>query len=200
MAKYHITRSGNVAACRAVKRPCPLGGEHYESADAAYEGLDNEMNDCFSIRVATEEEIIQAGIVRDYLMQHRAPTKDDDDFHQPLHTLTKIYPSNVYEKPEWYGLIHSETHGQILAARGEPNAVMTIYRGVPKGVREIHPGDWVALSKEYAEAESLQAGNSDEEGEVIAIEVPASVIYTNADSLEEWGFSGNMILKGRIVK
>lgn len=35
MEKYHINRKGEAAQCRATTRPCPLGGEHFDSAEEA---------------------------------------------------------------------------------------------------------------------------------------------------------------------
>ena len=43
--------------------------------------------------------------------------------------------------------------------------VVTIYRGVPNGVTEIRPGDWVGLSRDYA----AQHGG----GTVLSKRVPA---------------------------
>lgn len=33
--RYHLTRQGLPAPCEATQRACPLGGEHFESMEAA---------------------------------------------------------------------------------------------------------------------------------------------------------------------
>jgi len=40
MAKYHVTKAGKVAACRATSRPCPLGGHHFANAEDAQAAVD----------------------------------------------------------------------------------------------------------------------------------------------------------------
>ena len=54
---------------------------------------------------------------------------------------------------------------------------ITIYRGVPEGVTEIRPGDWVALSKDYAAAH--------DRGHVISMRVPLDdVAWAGTDKNE----------------
>lgn len=40
--KWHIGKSGKPTRCRAVKQPCPLGGQHYESAEKAQQALNQK--------------------------------------------------------------------------------------------------------------------------------------------------------------
>ena len=61
--------------------------------------------------------------------------------------------------------------------RGERE--ITVYRAVPKGVTEIRPGDWVALTQRYA------AGH-DRGGRVLSKRVPASEVYWAGTDLNEW--------------
>lgn len=110
-----------------------------------------------------------------------------NDFNKPVHKLDHIFPKDVYRFPERYGAQYPETCEQIQKARENPDALLTIYRAVPKGVSTIKPGYWVTLSEGYQHMKS----NIDGEGVVLAAVVPAKAIYTNADSLEEWGFSGD---------
>lgn len=204
MARYHITAKGNPALCRAYARPCPLGGEHYSSkaeATAAYESTMNSTPPTFTaerLTVADEESIVSFG-ERAYRLNHQAPVKDADDFNKPLHSLADIFPADVYDHPDWYGQQHPETLEQLKAARNNPEAMVTIYRAVPEGVVDIHPGDWVALSYEYARGEAYHTGYQGGEGQVVSHQVPAKLLYTDANSLEEWGFSGNISLKGVVT-
>ena len=43
----------------------------------------------------------------------------------------------------------------IKRVKGQPNATVTIFRAVPQGVKEINNGDWVTLSKPYAEHHAM---------------------------------------------
>lgn len=198
MARYHITAKGEPALCRAVKNPCPLGGEHFSTAAEARKSFEASNETFNTIDVASEKDF--ATLSENYRMNHSAPIKDDDDFNKPLHELDQIFPKDVYDHPDWYGQQYDETLAQIKKARSDPKAVITIYRAVPKHVNEIHPGDWVALSYEYALGESYGAEKDGSDGKVIKYEVPAKVLYTDANSLEEWGFSGNQTLKGWSTK
>lgn len=62
--------------------------------------------------------------------------------------------------------------------RGNPNATVTIYRGVPENVKTINPGDWVTLSEDVAK----------DYGNVIKMDVPAKDITGWSDSLMEFGY------------
>jgi len=66
----------------------------------------------------------------------------------------------------------------INQVRGKPDAKVTIYRGVPEGVTEINPGDWVAVTKDGA---GLY-------GNILSKEVKASELTTWPDSLMEFGY------------
>ena len=83
----------------------------------------------------------------------------EDEYRLP--NLSHIVPSH---------LLHH------IVALGLPN--VTIYRAVPKGVTEIRPGDWVALTLAYA------AGH-DRGGHVISKRVPAEhVAWAGTDKNE----------------
>jgi hypothetical protein len=41
--RYHIRRDGTPGLCRATTKPCPLGGEHFDSLDAAQDAFQKEM-------------------------------------------------------------------------------------------------------------------------------------------------------------
>jgi hypothetical protein len=202
MAKYHITAKGEPGICRASNKPCPLGGAHFSSKKeaAAYYEKDRAAWDRSSkpIMVIDEEAIEMLGS-QPYYLSHRAPVKDADDFNKPLHDLTEIFPPDVYDHPKWYGQQYAETLVQIKAARGNPERLITIYRAVPKNVNEINPGDWVSLSHEYARDHSYNTGPNGEEGQVLKYQIPAKLLYTDANSLEEWGFSGDTPLRGTVI-
>lgn len=43
MTKYHISATGEPAVCKARFRPCPLGGEHYASLEAANKAVREDL-------------------------------------------------------------------------------------------------------------------------------------------------------------
>jgi len=61
-------------------------------------------------------------------------------------------------------------------------ARVTIYRGVPPGVTEIRPGDWVGLNRAYAALH-------DRGGGVISKRVPASEVMWAGTDLNEWFYT-----------
>ncbi len=68
----------------------------------------------------------------------------------------------------------------LKSLRGKPDAMVTIYRGMPEGASgAINPGDWVTLDKRVAE---------DYGPNVVAMQVPARDVTSWADSLLEFGY------------
>ena len=124
---------------------------------------------------------------------HRPPSGENG---APLHDLTgggNIYPDDVYSKDgrRIYGTadkeLDAETFRIVNKTKGKPDADVVIYRAVPKGVQaEINMGDWVTINRKYAEShgEAWLNGNYD----IIEKTVKARDIYTNGDSIHEWGY------------
>ncbi len=89
-----------------------------------------------------------------YRGSHLAPNAER--YGATLDDLTKIMPADVYAQSgkQLYGfgdkLIDSEWRIAALKARNKPDAMIDIYRAVPKGVKEISSGDWVTTSPTYA--------------------------------------------------
>ena len=128
----------------------------------------------------------------DYRDEHTAPGREDA---APLSDLTgegTIYPDDVYSAngPRYYGtgVPYDKKAFQIAnKARGNPDAMITIYRAVPSGVTAtINPGDWVAITREYADAHGESRFDGDYD--VIEMQVRAGDIFTNGDSIQEWGY------------
>lgn len=126
----------------------------------------------------------------DYRLSHRAPGPDEDGVADRLDQIGEgnTFPGDALEHPEWFGAEYPETIAQVRLAR-DPDSMVTIYRAVPPGVTEIHPGDWVALSREYATRESYGALPDGGDAVVISTQVKASTLYSEG-SMEEWGFNG----------
>lgn len=131
-----------------------------------------------------------------YRGHHTAP---DATNGAPLNDLTgggRIYPDDVYgpKGQQFYGTrtagLDTPAFKVIQAAKGKPNAYVTVYRAVPSGTQQkLLPGDWVTISKSYAMNHGTAWLNGDYD--IIATKVKASDIYTNGDSILEWGFHPN---------
>lgn len=129
-----------------------------------------------------------------YRGSHTAP---GPDFGAPLHDLTgggQMYPSDVYSASasRLYGtgnaIADKEAFNLAKQVKGKPEAEVTMYRAVPKdeSIKSINPGDWVTLSKSYAQnhGESVFKGDY----KILTQKVKAKDLWTNADSIHEFGY------------
>lgn len=130
-----------------------------------------------------------------YRSSHTAPNRE---FGAPLHDLTgggQMYPADVYspKATQYYGtgypIADKQAFDLARRVRGNPEAEVTMYRAVPKdpNIASINPGDWVTLSKDYAKThgESALLGKY----KIISQKVKAKDLWTNADSIHEFGYS-----------
>lgn len=131
-----------------------------------------------------------SGILSDYVGQHQAPTRGGG---APAFNLAgDIYPDDIYSSKavQYYGTgsdtMDEETMRLLQSLRGSPDADVTIYRAVPRGVDNLNAGDWVTVNKQYAKdhGESALGGDFD----VIEKNVKARDIFTNGDSIHEFGY------------
>lgn len=133
----------------------------------------------------------------DYGMQHRPPSPDGG---APAHDVTKggeIYPDDFYSSKglNYYGTgdtaADKQSYDILKKLKGKPDATVMIYRAIPKSEKadKINSGDWVTLSKIYAEnhGEHSLDGNY----KLLSKEVKANEIFTNGDSLNEFGYWEN---------
>lgn len=129
-----------------------------------------------------------------YRGEHKAP---GPDFGAPLHDLTgggQMYPSDVYSASasRIYGTGYPQADREAFdlakRVRGNPNAQVTMYRAVPKdeSIKSINPGDWVSLSKSYAQNHGESVLGKDYK--IISQKVKAKDLWTNADSIHEFGY------------
>lgn len=129
---------------------------------------------------------------------HTAPNRE---FGAALFELNKIYPDDIYSAnaARLYGhggdaiAMDKRTAQIIRTFRGKPDAEVTIYRAVPKNetIKDINAGDWVTINKDYAK----QHGESVLQGDYKILErkVRAKDIWTNADSIHEFGYDPQVI-------
>ena len=138
----------------------------------------------------------------DYRGQHKAPNFES----APAFDLTGngVYPKDVYSRPDWYeqdmGL---EEMRKIQRFQGNPEAPVWIHRAIPKNIYDnamlegertgnsplsllIKEGDWVTTNKQYAKDHGEGALNGD--FKVVSKRVKARDIFTNGDSIFEWGY------------
>ena len=157
-----------------------------ESADAWFLTITPEMKQ--SVLGEGQAQWLPADA--DYRMTHTAP---DAEFGAPLHDVTgNIYPDDIYgpNGARYYGdgsPLDNESHRIISQMRGKPDAMVTVYRAVPKDVDVINPGDWVTINKGYAEMHG--EGTLQGDYHIIEKQVPAKDIFTEGNSLHEWGWS-----------
>jgi hypothetical protein len=170
------------------------------------EPTDNDYKPIWKVNITPEmRKISQTGQMRfmpeDYRGTHTAPTSES----APAHDLTGngVYPADVYTRPDWYeqdaGL---EEMKKIKRLKGNPNASITIYRAVPVEVAEearktgspskyvFRSGDWVTTSKQYAKDHGDSA--LQEKYRIFSKSVKAKDIYTDGNSIFEWGYNPAM--------
>ena len=143
-----------------------------------------------------------------YRMQHQARGLEPDAIR--LDDLTKDisgnragYPSDFYTPKgqriyspgprtanDEYGIANQQSYNMILKAKNKPNADITIYRAVPKNVKNINKGDFVTLSPKYAElhAASGYGRRGNEAGKVIKQKVKVKDLIWDANDVNEFGY------------
>lgn len=136
-------------------------------------------------------DINNLGNETDYFMNHR-PNKDgatsDNLANQDIETPG---PIDLYEHPEYYFQMNEEYSKESMDAlrkiKGKPNATVTIYRATTGN--KINPGDWITLSKTYAEYHN----NSQFDGKanVLEMKVKAKDVKWAMDDINEFGYFPN---------
>jgi hypothetical protein len=198
--KAQLTSPGRVPpptieSLQSVETPTgnPVIDEALKTADEITSQAPTTGNSAIDEAFKVEQEIAgQVDNRQDYRMTHKAPSSGND-FDKPLSNLTGLYPDDIYTNPKaynWYGSYHPDdkkTVELIKKVKDNPNAEVTIYRAVPKGVTDINDGDWVTLSQKYA----IEHGESNLNGEydILQKKVRAGDVYSEGNSLNEWGYS-----------
>jgi hypothetical protein len=124
----------------------------------------------------------------DYRTQHKTPSKD---YGATMDNLTKLYPNDIYSNKalQYYGEGYPYDRLAITimqSAKDNPNKKIKIYRAVPKDVNTINNGDWVTITKQYAQSHGKSVMNNDYK--VISKIVNASTLYTDGNSIHEFGY------------
>lgn len=138
---------------------------------------------------------------QNYRISHTAPLKSGAN---TLDNISDIYPDDIYNPSiawRYYGhggdsvSMDKKTAQIISKFRNNPEAEITIYRAVPKGVKNINSGDWVTVNKDYAishgKAHIYQglSGSGKKEFDIIEKKVKAKNLSTDGNSIHEWGYN-----------
>jgi len=121
-----------------------------------------------------------------YRLQHVSPGAEEG---MPMHDLSGM--PDVYEHPEYYAASPEdrESHRVAKGVRGRPEAKVTVHRAVPDAKMGINPGDWVSPSRAYARQHGMHNTDPSKDMPVVSARVPASELYTDGNSLSEWGWN-----------
>lgn len=114
-------------------------------------------------------------------------------------TTGDYFPSDFLDHPDWYLNMDDErgaweTVRILRSVQGKPDAEVTVYRGAPKG--ELNQGDWVTLSKSYAELYAGDSAYSDNpDSKVYSFKAKASELPFDGDDISEFGCWGKRQVK-----
>jgi hypothetical protein len=104
----------------------------------------------------------------------------------------RLYAQGPRFADDEFGLSNQQSYRAIQAARGNPDAEVTIYRGVPneESITSINAGDFVTLSPKYAElhASSGYGPRGEDAGKVISQKVKVKDVYFAGDDVNEFGY------------
>lgn len=124
----------------------------------------------------------------DYFMEHR-PT-ETGAFASDITDNGNLIPSDVYEHPEYYFTMdeaHKESMNALKKVKDNPDGEITIYRATPGDT--LNYGDWVTLSKSYAELHNKT--QFDGKANILELKVKANDIQYAGDDICEFGYYPN---------
>lgn len=175
--------------------------EATERLKAAYEAApnsDDARRAYLKMRSARDAagESASTAVDTSYRMSHQPTGPDGGARLDDMTGGGEVFPDDIYSSKglQYYGnpgsAADKESYKVIQAMRGKPDKSVTVYRAVPPGVKEINPGDFVSLSKKYAEDHAFTGyGSSGQDaGDVISMRVKAKEVYSPGDDLNEFGY------------
>ncbi len=126
----------------------------------------------------------------DYMMSHRP--SESNAYASDISNNGEYMPVDVYEHPEYYFDNIKEAYSQeslniLKKIKDNPNSEVTIYRATTGD--KINEGDWVTLSKKYAEHHKNT--QLDGKGNIVELKVKAKDIQFAGDDINEFGYFPN---------
>lgn len=141
---------------------------------------ENVTNKNKKISISNNDKIYSSNT--DYFMNHRP----SEDYGNASNFESNM--AEVFEHPEWYmdmtELYNRESLSALRKVRNNPDAEIKVYRATPGD--SINPGDWVTLSKKYAEEHNLR--QMDGKGNVIEMTAKAKDVLFAGDDINEFGY------------
>ena len=116
--------------------------------------------------------------------RHSAPAADSGC---PAYCLDKLI-SDVYSTK--YMPMYFKTRfirNIVNSLHNNPDAMVTVYRGVPGRITSINDGDWCSVSREYAEEYAGTTGN------LLIISIPARWLYWDGNDEHEFGVDSRVL-------
>lgn len=134
-----------------------------------------------------------------YHGQHRPGEPGIDDASAPFHRADQVMPDVTGPNGRRYYDFHqhddpnrsTESFNQMRAAKNNPDAVVKVYRAVPKVEHGINRGDWVSTSRKYAELHAAQDDDPSHDWPVVEGTAKASELHGHGDDPNEWGYWGS---------
>ncbi|MCW2929909.1 MAG: hypothetical protein JWM19_871 [Actinomycetia bacterium] len=165
----------------------------YQNMDLSDHGYEHKAADEIGRQPRQAALSAQASDPEEYGMRHR-PGGPDDESGAPMHDVEDMLPG-AYDRPQLYTYgdpVHQESARQLKGARGKPDAPVTVYRALPHPHQAINPGDWVATSAAYARQHG-ESNIRNGQWHVIRAAVPAGSLWSEGNSISEWGYHGPAI-------
>tara|TARA_R110002167_G_scaffold59421_1_gene168328 strand:+ start:1666 stop:2910 length:1245 start_codon:yes stop_codon:yes gene_type:complete len=142
----------------------------------------------YQARKTTEEanRAREAQLQEGYKMQHTAPMREDNPSGDDV---TNVFDKDIYtgNALRYFGTgsdYDNKAIKIIQGMKGNPDKPVTIYRAVPKSVKDINSTDWVTTTKEYAQ-DHMKGENG---WHILSKKVKAKDIATDGNSIHEFGY------------
>lgn len=143
-----------------------------------------------------------------FRMSHRAPSFDEEGIDKNMVEVAQNKDDVMLSMEEQFKMNRTKERDESISSikealsaikRGEKPTV-TIYRAVPKKIKEgnVRNGDWITLSRSYAEMHGK--GNIDGDYKIMEDKVPAENLYWDGNDINEWGYDDKNDYKYRNTK
>jgi hypothetical protein len=113
-----------------------------------------------------------------------------DDFYSDRGQ--RLYAPGPRFKDDEYGMANQESFQIINKVKNKPDEEVTIYRAVPNDdkIKDINEGDFVTLSKKYAELHGAGGYGRDgkDAGKILEKKVKVKDIYWDQNDVNEFGY------------